>query len=184
MSEQYTIQATLNDSPATVVTGVLTVKVVEADEAIDTTWVITDPNDDPPTLPLQKNKPVLIYLSSPLNLTLAANGAIIVKLPDGNTEALDEILDLLGGDGYLVESNPAGGTKIIILYTPSMNGEIGLDITYSLDSGITTETQSLTGVGKKTYSGGWGSSSSCGVGFGIAGILALAGFALTRKRTR
>jgi len=183
MSEQYTIQATLNDTPsATVVTGVLTVKIVESDEAIDSTWTITDLSDNSATLQIGTQSKII--LTSPLSLTLGSTGAVIVNLPDGTTENLDPYV--AGSDGYQYIPNPDGGTIIEIFYTPTMDGEIGLDIIYSLDGGSTTKTQSITGVGSTPGggSGGSGSSSSCSVGFGVAGILALAGFAFARKRAR
>jgi len=177
-SQKYIIRAELSDS--TVLSADLAVIVVSPDLAINSTWTITEPGTTT-TTSLQKNVQSQINMTSPLDLTLAPTGAITVNLPGGGTKTLN-LTSSSGADGYYATPDPInGGTLITILYTPDSDGEIGLDITYSLDGGATTKTQSITGIGRRTYYSG-GSSSSCGMGFGVAGILALAGVALIRRR--
>jgi len=177
----YTVRATLtgaNYDPTP--TDELKVTIVSLDKAIDPTPTITDPTTGS-NMQLQKDKQSVITFTSPVSLDMTS---IKVNNPDGTSGDIkmysgSDTLPTSGNYAF-VSKNSDGETIIDIYLTPTQDGEYGFDFGYTYN-GSAPQKQTVTGVGRKTYYSG-GSSSSCSMGFGIAGILALAGVALIRRR--
>ena len=177
----YTVQSTLVGAAGPKLTDELKVTIVSLDRAIEPTPTITDPTTGS-NMQLQKGKQSVITFTSPVSLDMTS---IKVNNPDGTS---GDIKMYSGSDtppttgNYAFVSKNSDGETIIDIYlTPTQDGEYGFDFGYTYN-GSAAQKQAITGVGRRTYYSSSGSSSSCGMGFGIAGILALAGVALIRRR--
>jgi len=130
---------------------------------------ITDEDDEPAT-ELLVGQTMTITLDA--GQTQIDDAFIWVTKPDGSKEKI----------GVDVKYDGLGNYSLEFSFKATMNGIHTFDVYYAdANYDFWKETFTVNATGGRAYSGG-GSSSSCSMGFGIAGILALAGVALIRRR--